>query len=486
MVSATRDDEIVILSGAGDENNGQALRIAVTLSAITRTSVIVKDIRALKKTPGTEPSRPPCSRPQRLCHAHNAYLNETCLGKTSTDCSTGMTTPLIAIVKWLAEATEAETEGNVLQSDTLTFRPKRHASPKLIRKEIKINPGSMNASSVLYFQTILPLLLYIGGDPKSEKPIELRIDGATNCPEAPSYEYLDQVFLPALEKYFGIVVARKMERRGWSQLTPDPRTVQKGTIRFKLMPLEWATTLQFQRDAKLCDEEEEDPKARQSDGHTGVRYVTRSLDNFIQKVVATLVTPSGMHEPLKDALVEDIENRFPDAGVEFRTEDSGHCDRVYVLLVAHAEYCRWGRDLIMAKRLKDANVDSLAKEISSKLSKDLEDEVNGEVGGECPIDTFLQDQLVIYQCLAEERSCFPRQRKDQTTEFALSNLQISVPLKKDATMKLPVKNSGSNDSKHTHLARYAASMMLPNVKWYNEGKICKGAGIKAGDGKDQS
>lgn len=395
-----------------------------------------------------------------------------------------MTTPLIAIVKWLAEATGAETEGNVLLSDTLTFRPKRRASSKLIRKEIKINPGSMNASSVLYFQTILPLLLYIGGDPKGEKPIELRIDGATNCPEAPSYEYLDQVFLPALEKYFGIVVARKMERRGWSQITPDPRTVQKGTIRFKLMPLEWATTMKLQEEAKLCDEEEEDLKALQGD--IDVSYGTRSLDNYIQRVVATVVTPSEMHEPLKDALVEDIENRFPDAEIEFRTEDSGHCDRVYVLLVAHAEYCRWGRDLIMAKRLKGANVDSLAKEISSKLSKVLEDEVNGEVGGECPIDTFLQDQLVIYQCLAEGRSCFPRQRKDQTTEFALKNLHTAFPLKRDATIKLPVKNPGSNDSKHTHLARYAASMMLPMVKWYNEGKVCMGAGIKTGDGKDQS
>lgn len=395
-----------------------------------------------------------------------------------------MTATLVAIVKWLAEASSAEVEGNTPQSETLTFRPKRRPQPRLIKKEIKINSGSMTASSVLYFQTILPLLLFVGGDPKSEKPIELRIDGATNCLEAPSYEYLDQVFLPALEKYFGIPVGRKMERRGWGQMTPDPRTVQKGTIRFKLMPLVWGTTLNPCEDVMLCDEDVEDLSAQQS--NTGLSYGARSLDNSVQRVVATIVAPSNLHEPLQEALVEDIENRFPGAEIEFTTEESGHCDRVYVLLVAHAEYCRWGRDTIMARRLKDDNSDSLAKEISSKLSKDLEDEVNGEVGGECPVDSFLQDQLVIYQCLAKGRSCFPRQRKDQTTEFALKNLHPRFPLKEDASMKLPVKNAGSNDSKHTHLARYAAAMLLPEAKWYNEGKVCIGAGFKAGDGKNQS
>lgn len=395
-----------------------------------------------------------------------------------------MTATLIAIVKWLAEASQAEVEGNVPQSETLTFRPVRRPQPRLLRREIKINSGSMTASSVLYFQTILPLLLFVGGDPKSEKPIELRIDGATNCLEAPSYEYLDQVFLPALEEYFGIPVGHKMERRGWGQMTPDPRTVQKGTIRFKLMPLEWGTTLKPRDGVKLCDEDEEDVNAQLGDN--GLRYGARSLDNSIKKVVATIVAPSNLHEPLQEALVEDIENRFPGAEIKFSTEESGHSDRVYVLMVAHAAYCRWGRDLITARRLKDDNTDSLAKDISSKLSKDLEDEVNGEVGGECPVDTFLQDQLVIYQCLAQGRSCFPRQRKEQTTELALKNLHPDFPLKEDATMKLPVKNKGSNDSKHTHLARYAAAMMLPEAKWYNEGKVCVGAGFKAGDGKNQA
>lgn len=328
----------------------------------------------------------------------------------------------------------------------------------------------MTASSVLFFQAILPLLLFIGGDPKSEEPITLQIDGATNCLGAPSYEYLDQVFLPALEKYFGIRVGRKIQRRGWGQMTPDPRTVQKGTICFKFWPLEWGTTLKPRADVKLCDEDEA--------GTSGLG--TKTLDNTIEKVVATIVTPSGMHKPLKKALEEDIENRFPGAKPEFKMEHSGHVDRVYVLLVAHADYCRWGRDLIMAQRLKDVNTDSLAKEISSKLSKELEDEVNGEKGGECPVDSFLQDQLVIYQCLAEGRSCFPRPDVRQTTEAALKNLHRDFLLQEDDVDKLAYVPPESNDSRHTHLARHTSALLLPEAKFFNGGKVCIGAGLRAG------
>lgn len=383
----------------------------------------------------------------------------------------------MAIVKWFAGVTAAEMEGNKPGSEVLTFRPKQRASPKLIKREIRLNPGSMTASSVLFFQTVLPFLLLVGVDPKSHLPVVLSIDGATNCVDAPSFEYLDQVFLPALEKYFGIVVGRQMTRRGWGQMTPDPRTVQKGKILFKFFSLEWATALQPCKGVKMCDEEDEDPHAMQGD--TDVSYGTRSLDTTIESVVATIVTPLEFHEPLQEALAEDIDSRFPGAEVEFKCEDSGHSDRFYVLLVAKSEYCRWGRDVITAKRLRGVHVASMSKEISSKLVKDLEDEVSGE-RGDCPIDTYLQDQFVIFQCLAEGRTCFPRNRKDQSTEFALKNLHPDFPLKEDPLIKLPVKNASSNDSKHTHLARYAAKMMLPEARFYNDGKVCVGAAVKAG------
>lgn len=392
-----------------------------------------------------------------------------------------MTTPLIAIVKWLAEITEAEVEGNELQSQTLVFRPKHRPSAKLLKKEIEIYPGSMTASSVLYLYTVLPVLLFIGGDPKSEKPIDLRIEGATNCLDAPSYEYLDQIFFPALESYFGIKANRKLVRRGWGQMTPDPRTVQKGTIHIKVMPLEWGTTLKLDDQVKLCDEEEDNTEVLLGD--IGVDYGSRSLDITIKSVTATIIAPEEMHKPLKEALTEDIGNRFPGVDIDFTIDTSGHIERVYVMLVGKAKYCRWGRDYINSKRLKDCNVVSLSKDISSKLTKSLEEEVNCE----CPIDQYLQDQLVIYQCLAEGRSSFPRSHKDQSTEFVLKNLHPDFPLKEDSPTTMISRESGTNDSQTTQSARYSASMVLSEAHFYNEGKVCIGAGIKAGvDKKVQS
>ncbi|KAF3768551.1 EPT/RTPC-like protein [Cryphonectria parasitica EP155] len=435
MVHAVDAKETILVSAADDENNGQTVRILITLSAMTTTPVKIVDIRSMKKNPG-------------------------------------MTPALVAIVKWFAGVTEAEVEGNKSGNEILTFRPKCLPSTKLFKKELKINSGSMTASSVIFFQTVLPLLLFVGGKAKTTMPIELSIDGATNCLDAPSYEYLDQVFLPALEKYFGIKVTSKMVRRGWAQMTPDPKTVQKGKVTFKFHPLEWGSTLKPCQGVQLCDEDED-----KLGGCPDVGYRPKFLNTTIGNVAVTMITPVGFHEPLKDALIEDIENRFPGAELSFKCEDSGHSDRFYVLVVAKSEYCQWARDITTCKRLKDAHIGSMSKEVSSQLAKDLEDEVGGE-HGDCPVDSFLQDQLVIFQALADGRTCFPRNRKDESTESALKNLHPDFPLNEDLVKKLPIKTGASNDSMHTHLARYAAKLMLPKANFYNDGKVCIGAAVQ--------
>lgn len=414
-----------------------------------------------------------------------------------TSHSLGMTPSLVELVNWFAQVTEAQVQGNKVGSLNLEFRPKHRGSSKLVHKAIKTSSGSMAASSILTFQAIFPFLLMIGGNPKGDKLFDLHIDGATNCPDAPSFEYLDQVFLPAIQSYFGIEVICKLVRRGWGQMTPG--TVRKGTIRIKFRPLEVGSTIRLRDDAKLCDQDGEDVRVTQGDGSEEIKYGSRSLDNYVRKVAVSIITPSSMHDLLKESLAENIERRFDGAEVEFKlVEDSGHCDRVYVLLVAHSEYCRWARDMINSESLKDKDLEPFAKELSSKLSKDLEDEVNAEVGGECPVDQFLQDQLVIFQTLAQGRSCFPRQLTEQTTEHALSHLHPDFPLVEDdpagpmgkfRELASPavrdetyVDGFGQNDSKHTLLARYVAFTILPKARFYNRGKVCMGAGVKVGEG----
>lgn len=64
MGSAAGYDDIVVISAADDENNGQTLRIGVTLSAITLSPVRISNIRSLQKTPGKSALTPPCPSPE--------------------------------------------------------------------------------------------------------------------------------------------------------------------------------------------------------------------------------------------------------------------------------------------------------------------------------------------------------------------------------------------------------------------------------------
>lgn len=232
-----------------------------------------------------------------------------------------MTAELVAIVNWLAEQTGAEVVGNVIESRTLEFRPKFRPSAKQIaRREIRIDPGSMLASSLLHFQTILPFLLYIGSeDPDNGKPIELRLKGTTYSPGTPSFEYIDQVFLPALRYYFGVDIICQLVKRGWDRMTR--KCLQEGTVRFKIRPRRIGTTLSLRPNAKLCDDED----------------VAGSIDNVLTSVDVTIVTPPVLHEPLQTHLQGDIEARFGNIDVDFKLEESGHDDRVYVLLVGKSE-----------------------------------------------------------------------------------------------------------------------------------------------------
>ncbi|KAG8167485.1 hypothetical protein KVR01_003174 [Diaporthe batatas] len=399
--SGPSEDDLVVLDK--ESATGQVVRTAVCLSSITLKPLRIQNIR------------------------QNASIQLTGTNKP------GMTAELVAIVNWLAEQTGAEVVGNTIESRTLEFRPKFRPSAKQIsRREIRIDPGSMLASSMLHFQTVLPFLLYIGSeDPDNGKPIELRLKGATYSPGAPSFEYIDQVFLPALRDCFGVDIICQLVKRGWDRMTR--KCLQEGTVRFKIRPRKIGTTLSLQPNAKLCDDDDDD--------------LAGSVDNVLSRVDVTIVTPPVLHGLLQKYLQGDIEARFGNIDVEFKLEESGHDDRVYVLLVGKSEHCRWGRDYLMTHPLKESTTLALTKEISSQVCKDLEDEVNSDRA----VDRHLEDQLVVYQCLAEGRTCFDSLTAEEATDL---------------------------DSSTTQLSKAVASALLPNVQY--DGKTCIGAAVKIG------
>jgi RNA 3'-terminal phosphate cyclase len=291
----------------------------------------------------------------------------------------------VSSLTWLAKATNAEVTGLTVGSHTVEFRP-RLKPWDLNTRKIQIDAESSAASTLLIFQAIFPFLLFASND--RGDPIQVVITGGTNVSFSLSYEYLDQVLLPSLERIFGIKVERTLKNRGWSL-----GKVTRGTVLFKLYPQKPDEPLRLLQSESDWTED----------------------DLEVVAVDASIVAPVAMHDSLCECLVQDLGDFFPGADVSFKViEDSGEDTRVYVLLVAKSEAGPiWGRDILASipkkSRGKDKNAGSKAtasfsESVARKVSKDLFAEVSS--GG--VVDEFLQDQLIIFQALAEGRSSFPR------------------------------------------------------------------------------
>ncbi|KAK6820841.1 hypothetical protein PG990_012822 [Apiospora arundinis] len=440
------------LDGRTGEGGGQLVRISVALAAVT-------------------------SQPIRITHVR---------GNRSGGRGGGLKSQHVAGIKWLAEATGAEVEGLSVGSHTLEFRPSLTPPQALASlghkkgKPITIDADSPAASTMLIFQAVLPYLLFAATNDGGETPtpIELEIKGGTNVSFSLSYEYLDQVLLPTLEARFANVrVERRLIQRSWST-----GSTRMGSVWFRVHPLPLGQTL------KLKDEGEEPksstPTTKAADGSSA----------NIKQIDASILTPTALHAPLQDALARDLDTLFPDAELRFKVvEESGHDARMYVLLVAHntdedgggeakASSRRWGRDYLYASKRKNKSPTTLSSEISRHVSKDLYKEVDMRRGA---VDEHLQDQLVIFQALAEGQTSFPRGDEDPEeppggeeddgvggVNAALGDLGLKKRMRKDKTAE-----PFGDGSMHTKTARWVTSEILPGVKWFNKGSVCEGVGI---------
>ncbi|SPQ19086.1 bab71127-7a3c-4b5e-a230-4f387d9e332e [Thermothielavioides terrestris] len=357
----------------------------------------------------------------------------------------------VTAIEYLKKATGAHVEGLFVGSDTLLFSPQSPPT-SLTSRNIKITADSPAASTLLIFQAVFPFLLFAGND-KGE-PIRLEISGGTNVSFSLSYEYLDEVLLPTLEDAFGIVVERKLLARGWSS-----GKQQRGAVKFVFTPLKPGETLKFQGDAAAYGGGESQPTVRD-----------------VTAIDVSIIVPAQLHEELAEELEDALLGMFDNAEVNFKKiEDSGADSRIYVFAVARAGKLRWGRDWLGASqnaKSKNSNRSKagLSKTISRQLANDLYEEVTAGV-----VDEYLQDQLVVFQALAEGRTSFPRGEDRNRLERAMERLQLDdeEDLRKEKTDG-PI----GEGSDHTTTVRWVASQLLPSVAWYDRGIVCEGAGIK--------
>jgi len=156
---------MLTIDGSLGEGGGQILRSALALSVCLRRPFRIVNIRARRPKPGL--------RPQHL-----------------------------AAVRAAAEISGAHVEGATIGAKMLTFEPG------------DINAGAHRfaigtaGSTMLVLQTVLPALL------TASRGSELRLEGGTHNPRAPTFECLARAYLPLLAR-MGPRIAVELERAGF-------------------------------------------------------------------------------------------------------------------------------------------------------------------------------------------------------------------------------------------------------------------------------
>ncbi|MGJ8640877.1 MAG: RNA 3'-terminal phosphate cyclase [Opitutaceae bacterium] len=157
--------KLLHIDGSLGEGGGQVLRTSLALSLITQTPIRIENIRAKRKKPG-------------LMRQH------------------------LTAVQAAAKIGNASVEGATIKSQELTFIP-----GKIVGGDYRFSIGTAG-STLLVLQTILPPLMF------ADAPSVVEIEGGTHNSMAPSFDYVDRVFLPLLKR-MGCAVDLRLERAGF-------------------------------------------------------------------------------------------------------------------------------------------------------------------------------------------------------------------------------------------------------------------------------
>lgn len=303
--------------------------------------------------------------------------------RASRSRSGGLKESHLAALEFLQDACGAEVYGAEVGATEIVFLPgeqKGPLKPDVGSHTIELkNPGSV----WLIFQAIYPFLLFHGRRGGSDLDdrrgsVKLTIRGGTNVSMSMSAEYVQQVFLPVMEK-IGLPGAEiVIKRRGWTH-----GRVEVGEVEISMTPLSSGQRLE---------------------GFEIREMSTAREGNAVKKItISAVASPLAVLEHLVAATKRRIREDFPDAEeVEVLVqEDSGDPRRMYLLLVADMRSgWRLGRDWLFDGKMKKGDEMSIATQMAGKVVTDLGAEIDR--GGS--VDEFMQDQVVIFQALASGKS----------------------------------------------------------------------------------
>jgi RNA 3'-terminal phosphate cyclase (ATP) len=344
---------LVSLDGRTLEGGGQLVRVALTLSALLSIPIHIHHIRGKRASRGQ---------------------------------SGGLKESHLAALEFLQDACGAEVYGAEVGGTEMAFLPGRVTRTEsrssvddsgLYVIELR-NPGSV----WLIFQAIYPFLLFRGRGGSdldgNTGPVKLTMRGGTNVSMSMSTEYVQQVFLPIMEKIGLPKTDIVINKRGWTH-----GRLEVGEVEISVTPLNLGQKLEG-------FEIRETGAAREK--------------NMVKKItISVMASPTTVSEHLVAASIERARAHFPDVEeVEvLGQEDSGDPRRMYLLLVAYLRSgWRLGRDWLFDGKLKKSDERVIATRMAEKVGTDLRAEVDR--GGS--VDEFMQDQLVIFQALAAGKS----------------------------------------------------------------------------------
>jgi len=157
------------IDGSYGEGGGQILRTTLALAAVLRREIEIHSIRKGRKIPGLQPQHLTC-------------------------------------VNAIRDITEAQVEGNRLQSVSLRFSPKTIKGGDFLFDVARIK-GSAGSVSLVLQSILLPLIL-------CGQRTQVVIKGGTHVPWSPAFTYLERVFFPAAKK-IGCSVQGRITKWGW-------------------------------------------------------------------------------------------------------------------------------------------------------------------------------------------------------------------------------------------------------------------------------
>ncbi|OJJ48241.1 hypothetical protein ASPZODRAFT_130200 [Penicilliopsis zonata CBS 506.65] len=324
---------MIHLDGSYLEGGGQLVRNAVALSAITGQAVTIDAIRAKRKgKPG-------------LKQSHSTAI------------------------QFLAKISGSQVIGGEVGSKRLTFVPgdQEESSSSTILPGYSIQqstPGSI----FLIFQTVYPYLLVRGA---ASLPITLTITGGTNVPRAPSYDYVEQVLIPNLERMGLPRIDMQLCRRGWTT----------GSNRLGEVKVSLHTS------------------AESLDDHY-YPSITILPRGQVTKIEATVLSPHACE--LAERTCSVLRQRLRDSETDIpiqtgRVETTSHHTHVYLLLVAYTSNgFRLGRDALGGRE------DEVVHRCIAGLMDELHVSESEDSWKPC-VDEFMRDQLVVLEALDRRR-----------------------------------------------------------------------------------